>query len=220
MIHINDLATYVKKIVEHPPDKVNYLYCVDKTKKNTQKRIIESVSKQVGTGKVKQLPLEEAESNLYKDQFLLNINLKPSSYFDKFVKKDQIRYDTQMEEQGDEEEEEEEGIKKEKKIIEPPFKFNWQCRKGFFKNIKSINIEFNKHRGLKPVRIFMTGPPAVGKTHYGRQLAVYYNIPIINVKEVADLTKNLPGEEGEKVREYIEEKKQGIVDEENEKLVE
>lgn len=66
----------------------------------------------------------------------------------------------------------------------------------------------------------MTGPPAVGKTFYGKQLAEYYNIPIINVKEVAGLTKNLPGEEGEKVREYIEEKKQTIVDEENEKLAE
>ena len=36
----------------------------------------------------------------------------------------------------------------------------------------------------------------------------------------AQLTKALKGEEGEKVREYIEEKKQAIVDEENEKLAE
>ena len=66
----------------------------------------------------------------------------------------------------------------------------------------------------------MTGPPAVGKSYFGSQLAEYYNIPIINVKEVALLTKKLPGEEGDKVREYIEEKKQAIVDEENEKLAE
>jgi broad-specificity NMP kinase len=31
----------------------------------------------------------------------------------------------------------------------------------------------------------MTGPPAVGKTFYGNTLKDYYNIPIINVKEVS-----------------------------------
>jgi hypothetical protein len=53
MIHINDLATYAKKIVERPPQKLNYLYVVDRTRKNTQRKIIEAISKQVGTGKVK-----------------------------------------------------------------------------------------------------------------------------------------------------------------------
>ena len=127
LIHVNDLANYVIKVVEKPPDKVSYLYAVDKTKKNTQKRIIESISKQVGTGKVKQLDISEADKNPFKDQFLLNINLKPSSYFDKFTKKDQARYDAEMEEYGDEEEEDgDDGDKKNKKAPpEKPFKFNW-----------------------------------------------------------------------------------------------
>lgn len=125
-----------------------------------------------------------------------------------------------MEEYGEEDEDAEDGEKNKKAPPAKPFKFNWQCRKGFFKHIKEINIEFNKARGLKPVRIFLSGPPAVGKTFFGRKLAEYYNIPIINVNEVAGLTKALKGEEGEKVREYIEEKKQAIVDEENEKLAE
>jgi len=45
MVHINDLATYVKKIVERPPEKINYHYVVDRTRKNTQKKIIEAISR-------------------------------------------------------------------------------------------------------------------------------------------------------------------------------
>ena len=67
MIHIDDLATYVKKIVEKPPEKINYLYIVDRTRKNTQRKIIEAISKQVGTGKVKQFPLEDAKDCEYSD---------------------------------------------------------------------------------------------------------------------------------------------------------
>ena len=32
----------------------------------------------------------------------------------------------------------------------------------------------------------MTGPPASGKTHYSDQLAKYYNIPKVNVKQLLD----------------------------------
>lgn len=35
LIHVNDLATYVRKIVERPPTNKNYLYAVDRTRKNT-----------------------------------------------------------------------------------------------------------------------------------------------------------------------------------------
>jgi hypothetical protein len=44
--------------------------------------------------KVKSVPLSEANKCEFKDQFLLNINLKPSYYFDKLAKKDKERYDT------------------------------------------------------------------------------------------------------------------------------
>jgi len=45
----------------------------------------------------------------------------------------------------------------------------------------------------------MNGPAAVGKTYHGKILAGYYNIPIINVKEIANSVMNLKGEEGDKV---------------------
>ena len=56
-------------------------------------------------------------------------------------------------------------------------KFNWHTEKGIVENLKKLNSEFNSYRGLNPVKIFISGPPASGKTFYAEKLAQYYNIP-------------------------------------------
>jgi adenylate kinase len=61
-------------------------------------------------------------------------------------------------------------------------KFPWHCRKGIIDNTKKLNEEFNLVRNLNPVKIFITGPPASGKTFYGDKISEYYNIPRIHVK--------------------------------------
>ena len=50
--------------------------------------------------------------------------------------------------------------------IAKKLKFPWHCEKGIVENIRMLNEEFNDCRGLHPVKIFLTGPPASGKTHY------------------------------------------------------
>lgn len=44
-------------------------------------------------------------------------------------------------------------------------KFPWHCEKGIVENALMLNNEFNEVRGLHPVKIFITGPPASGKTY-------------------------------------------------------
>lgn len=61
-------------------------------------------------------------------------------------------------------------------------KFPWHCEKGIVENVRMLNIEFNETRGLNPVKIFVTGPPASGKTWHSDILASYYNIPRVDVK--------------------------------------
>lgn len=56
-------------------------------------------------------------------------------------------------------------------------KFNWHSEKGIIDNVSNLNTEFNNFRGLNPVKIFISGPPACGKSHYAKILANYYNIP-------------------------------------------
>jgi hypothetical protein len=60
-------------------------------------------------------------------------------------------------------------------------RFPWHCRDGVAANIGSLNNEFNTYRGLDPMKIFITGPPASGKSHYAAKLAAYYNIPHIRI---------------------------------------
>lgn len=63
-------------------------------------------------------------------------------------------------------------------------KFPWHSEKGIIENIRLLNVEFNDFRGLHPVKIFITGPPASGKSYYAAKLATYYNIPHVNVKHL------------------------------------
>jgi hypothetical protein len=70
--------------------------------------------------------------------------------------------------------------------IAKKLKFPWHCEKGIVSNIRLLNEEFNTYRGLHPVKIFITGPPASGKTYYSERLAVYYNIPRVHAKELSD----------------------------------
>jgi hypothetical protein len=50
-VHIADLVTYVEKIVEKRP-KIPYLLALDHNPKPTQRKIIEAISKGIGTGLV------------------------------------------------------------------------------------------------------------------------------------------------------------------------
>lgn len=51
MIHTRDLANFVKKVVEVTPEE-RYIFAVDYNKKNKYKRIVQSISKGMGTGEV------------------------------------------------------------------------------------------------------------------------------------------------------------------------
>ena len=39
-------------------------------------------------------------------------------------------------------------------------KFPWHTKLGIRRNIRKLNEEFNLFRGLRPVKIFIGGPPA------------------------------------------------------------
>jgi len=54
----------------------------------------------------------------------------------------------------------------------------WHCADGICpKTIKQLNDEFNTFRKLFPLKVYVGGPPASGKTFYSKQLAANYGIP-------------------------------------------
>ena len=65
-------------------------------------------------------------------------------------------------------------------------KFPWHCENGIVANGKLLNKEYTSYRTLNPVKIFVSGPPASGKTFYSNKIAEYYNIPRVHVKELTD----------------------------------
>lgn len=165
-LHIRDLSRCVKKLIDDNIDKP-YLFAVDKTKKPTQKRIIEAISKGIGTGEVRNFAQDEiSDSIIWKDYLRMNIKMKASDVFK----------DKTPPEEVDVEDE---------KAMEP-FKFKWHCQKGIIENALKLNIEFNEARELEPVKIFITGPPASGKTFYSNKISEFYNIPRVHAKEFAD----------------------------------
>jgi adenylate kinase len=65
-------------------------------------------------------------------------------------------------------------------------KFPWHCEKGIVGNVPLLNKEFNEYRQLNPVKIFITGPPASGKSFYSQKLAKYYNIPHVDTRQITE----------------------------------
>ena len=66
--------------------------------------------------------------------------------------------------------------------------------------MKMLNEEFNLFHGLFPLKVFICGPPASGKTHYAKKFASQYGIPHLTISEIFDMGLRLQGELGDRVR--------------------
>jgi adenylate kinase len=66
----------------------------------------------------------------------------------------------------------------------PPIE--WHSLEGIPGNILKLNNEFNEKRGLKPIKIVFSGPPACGKTHFSKVISAEYNIPHIKTKDLLE----------------------------------
>jgi len=67
----------------------------------------------------------------------------------------------------------------------------WHCCEGICeKNIKALNDEFNLFRSLFPLKVFVGGPPASGKTFYSKKLASNYGIPHLVINDMIKFASN------------------------------
>jgi adenylate kinase len=162
-IHVRDLASLVRRVVIENAKEHPYIFAIDKTPNPTQKRIVQAISKGMGTGLIENVS-KDSISEPWVDFLAINLKMKASSAFATIQIKDEDQIDP----------DELEKLKKQNE-------FPWHTEKGIVKKISVLNDEFNQTRGLKPVKIIITGPPASGKTFYADKLAKYYNIPKVNV---------------------------------------
>lgn len=81
-IHIIDLARLVRRVVIENPKDHPYIFAIDKTRKPTQKRLIQEISKGMGTGKLASVPEDTiAEAQGWKQQLTINLRMKASDAF-------------------------------------------------------------------------------------------------------------------------------------------
>ncbi|XP_077566868.1 adenylate kinase 7-like [Stigmatopora nigra] len=69
-------------------------------------------------------------------------------------------------------------------VVKDSFNFTWSAENGMIENIESLVEEYRQTRKLLPIRICLTGPPAVGKSKVAEQLCEHYRIHHINIREV------------------------------------
>jgi len=164
-IHIIDLARLVRRVIVEKPDTQHpYIFAIDKTKRPTQKRLVQAVSRGIGTDEINQVEADDVPEYWgWKDFLTINLKMKTSDAF----KNGELT--PEQEEEDDAE------------AILESLKFPWHAQKGVIGHIKQLEIEFNNFRGLNPTKIFMTGPPAAGKSFYSELLSEYYNVPHVTV---------------------------------------
>lgn len=177
-IHIKDLVNLIRRVIEQKP-KNKYILAIDHTKNRQLKNIITSISKGVGTGLIENI--DNKDNIPHYDELSIDIKIKPTKLF--------------LDEKKDDEEDEE----FEKRT------FKWHCEYGIPENIVKLRNEFNEYRGLKCVKILITGPPGSGKTYISKILSKFYNIPHFNVTEIINWGKTLNDELGEEIRTKLEE---------------
>lgn len=81
-------------------------------------------------------------------------------------------------------------------------KFPWHCEKGIINNIQMLNQEFIEQHELKPVKIFVQGPPGSGKTYFAKKLAIKYNVNLIEVSHLIYKAYEMANRDEEKQDEF------------------
>ncbi|KAL6105058.1 ak7 [Pungitius sinensis] len=68
------------------------------------------------------------------------------------------------------------------------FSIDWLCETGLVNNMELVVEEYQKARGLLPLRLCVLGPPAVGKSTVSRQISEYYKVQHVTLKETISET--------------------------------
>lgn len=78
MIHVTDLAKFLIKISESPPENLSYVLAIDNAKVKTQKGIIEAISQGVGNSKVCSVDNHEMIKPEFREILTVDLDMLPS----------------------------------------------------------------------------------------------------------------------------------------------
>ncbi|XP_063998071.1 adenylate kinase 7 isoform X2 [Pogoniulus pusillus] len=153
-IHVVDLAAVVQNIADRRP-KSHYVLAVDASM-HTLQELIQCISKNVGPGKIENIPKENAFLSKELTQMhldMLLVNLRMESMF-----------------------------------LNEIFNIKWVSQAGLVENIEQIVKEYKQSRGLLPLKIYIHGPPGVGKSTIAEELCKHYKLHHIKINDVISET--------------------------------
>lgn len=146
----------------------------------TQNALVNAISTGIGTGKTHTVDAQDVVQEDWAKWMQLDIMLKPSDLM-------KLTETSEEETGGDE---------------KPQSDFKWEAEQGLEVNIEKVRLEFNAFRNLRPIKIFLSGPPGSGKSYFGGMLSEHYNVEHIKTADVvkgfvehAGLDKDAPEEE-------------------------
>ena len=170
-IHIKDLASMLKKVIEKKfaSNSNKYFFAVDHTKNPSMFNIISSISKSIGDGKINKITdfdIDEIDIPNY-EEINIDLKIKTSSIFE-----DKRRQGEDIEDFDKR-------------------KFKWHCEFGIPENLELLRNEFNLYRNLKPIKILVLGPPSSGKSTICNFLSNKFKILSLKIDEMIEWCKNL-----------------------------
>ncbi len=187
-IHILDLIQIIRRIIEKKPI-INYIFACDKTSNPTMKNIIRSISKGIGSIDIKNLTdfeIDEIDIPNF-NELSIDVQIKSSMVTE------------------DEPQKQNESIEDYNKR-----KFKWHCEKGIPENMELISQEFNLYRGIKPIKIIITGPPSGGKSYIAEKIAKQFKITHLTMVNICQWAKNLKNKLGEETRQKMKENEEKV----------
>ena len=188
-IHILDLVQIIRRIIEKKPI-INYIFACDKTKNPTMKNIIRSIARGIGSIDIKNLTefdLDEIDMPNF-NELSIDIQIKSSK-----VTEDEPKLESESLDEYNKR------------------KFKWHCEKGIPENMDLLRQEFNLYRGIKPIKIIISGPPCGGKTFIAKKLANQFKILHLTIPDIITWAKNLKNYLGEKTRKKMKEMEEKIL---------
>ncbi|XP_027529727.1 adenylate kinase 7 isoform X1 [Neopelma chrysocephalum] len=69
-------------------------------------------------------------------------------------------------------------------VLKDSFNINWVAEAGLIENIEQVVKEYKQSRGLQPLKVYIHGPPAVGKSTIAEELCKHYRLHYIKIDDV------------------------------------
>ncbi|XP_065611752.1 adenylate kinase 7 [Cyrtonyx montezumae] len=69
-------------------------------------------------------------------------------------------------------------------FLKETFNIKWVAQTGLVENIEQVVEEYKQSRGLLPLRVYIHGPPGVGKSTIAEEICKHYKLHHIKIKDV------------------------------------